>query len=559
MEWQILSDKQPQSPAELLQVLLANRNITDEAFFFNPPRPEELSLSSVGIQSSAMSSAVGRILAAVKDNQLIMVFGDYDADGICATTIICRALRAVGAKKIVPFIPDRQRHGYGLSSQAITEILAGEKPQLLITVDNGIVAHTAVETLMLSGVDVIVTDHHVPETVDAKDMLPKAYAVVHTTQLCGSTVAWMLARELEQAGTQQQTHATRSLDLAGLATIADQVKLQHANRSFAYWGIEALKTTARPGIKALCQLAQVDQQTISVDTVNYVLAPRINAMGRIEHGQEAFELLWTGSQSTARGIAASVTSTNTRRQALTQEMVEAAAAQAATWQNEHLIMVYSHEYHEGVIGLLAGKLAEEFNKPAIAVAIQGQRAKASARSVGGVNIVELIREVRADLLEVGGHPGAAGFSIETDKIEGVHEKLLKLAKEKISVEMLQPRLIIDCYIPGVLAELPLAEEATAALKRLEPCGQGNPRPVIGLRDVRLLAVSTMGDQHQHLKLVVAGSDSVQPITCLGWGMGKYASTLVVGQSLDVAGQLELNHWRNRQSVQLVLKDFRAKP
>lgn len=557
MEWQLLSTTEPKNLHELRKILVQNREIEDEETFFNPPKPETLTLADVGISPEAMKQAVTRILTAVEKNERIMVFGDYDADGICATTILSRALHAVGAQQVVPFIPDRQRHGYGLSAHAIQEILTQEQPHLLITVDNGIVAHQSVAELMKAGVDVIVTDHHVPESEAGSVIWPAALVVVHTTQLCGSTVAWMVGRELEEAGTKKMTHSTRSLDLAGLATIADQVKLKDANRSFAYWGIEALKTSARPGIQALCQLAQVDQKTLNFDSVNYVLAPRINAMGRIEHGREAFELLWTGNQSTARNIAAAVTTTNTRRQDLTREMVESARAQAQTWQDEHLIMVYSAEYHEGVIGLLAGKLAEEFHKPTIALAISGKQAKASARSVAGVNVIELIRQVKADLLEVGGHPGAAGFSIETEKIELVHGKLLQLAKEQITVEMLVQKLKIDCALPARLAELPQAVEVVAVLKEFEPCGQGNPRPVLALKEMRVLAISTMGDYQQHLKLVIAAADSTQPVTCLGWGMGEHAVKLEVGQTLDVAGQLEINTWKNRQSIQLVLKSYRT--
>lgn len=558
MQWRVSSSHIPTTPQELSQILLTNRGIEDERAFFQPVQPLAIALSEVRIDQAQVSRAIDLILDARDQQQTIMVFGDYDVDGISATTILCRLLLAAGCEKVIPFIPDRLRHGYGLSHKAIDEILAEEKPDLLITVDNGIVAHAPVARLMEEGVRVIVTDHHAPE-VDADtgaEVMPAAEAVVHTTALCGATVAWMLGRELEQRVQSNTKQAERLLDVCGLATIADQVKLLGANRSFAWWGIKALQTTARPGIKALCEAGQVEQADITVETVNYVIGPRINAMGRLEQGQAAFDLLWTGSPTKAKQMAANISDTNVKRQVLTQEMLDHAMSQAEAWTNEHLILVHSTEYHEGVIGLIAGKLVEEFHKPAIVLSVSDKHAKASARSMSGINIVELIRQVRDDLLEVGGHPGAAGFSVVPEKIEVVHQRLLVLAKEQITAADLVPQLQVECLIDPSLAELPLGEETVQALKQFEPCGQGNPRPILGLEQMRVLEIGTIGKEGQHLKMIVAHQDSVQPITCLGWGMGQLVSQVQRDQVVSLAGILEINQWRNRRTLQMVLKDIR---
>lgn len=556
MQWQVLSRQVPQTPQELSEILLTNRKVTDREVFFSPPSPLDLSLVDVGIDESRLDVAVERIFHARDNDQTIMVFGDYDVDGISATTIMCRLLLASGCQKVVPFIPDRVKHGYGLSDKAIDEVLSEEKPDLIITVDNGIVAHAPVERLMQQGIDVIVTDHHAPELdADTVEQLPPATAVVHTTALCGATVAWMVGRELEKAATKSDSQAGRLLDLCGMATIADQVKLLGANRSFAWWGVKALQTTQRPGIKALCEAGQVRQNELTVDSVNYVLGPRINAMGRLEHGQQAFELLWTGNTAKAQALAASVSDTNVRRQLLTQEMLEDARTQAKSWEKEHLILVYSEKYHEGVIGLIAGKMVEEFNKPAIVLAVNDVFAKASARSIAGVNIIELLREVKADLLEVGGHPGAAGFSVVPEKIQVIHDKLLVLAKKRITPDMLRPTQTVECLISPQLAEFPVVEETCTVLQQFEPCGQGNPKPVVGMVEMKILEVGTVGNEGQHLKLVIAHQDSVQPITCLGWGKGAVARTLQRNQVVSLAGYVEINRWKRRQNVQLILKDL----
>lgn len=556
MKWQLLADRQAESPEELAQILLTNRQIQDTEQFFNPTHPKDLSLAELDINPKMIEQALALIEVAKQQDHTVLVFGDYDADGISAVTVLCRSLMISGCKKVIPFIPDRHKHGYGLSQKALEDILAQDEPDLVITVDNGIVAHDPVAWLIEKGIKVIVTDHHAPE-VDANglDLLPPADAVVHTTKLCGTTVAWILGRELEKASTKSVEQSLRGLDLCGLATIADQVKLVDANRSFAWWGLKALRATQRPGIKAMAELAKLNQAEMSVENVNYVLCPRINAMGRLEQGQQAFELLWTGSMAKAKSLAPAISETNLRRQSLTQEMLDDARSQAKSWQNEHLILVHSTEYHEGVIGLIAGRLVEEFHKPAIVLAVKDTFAKASARSIEGINIIELIREVRQDLLEVGGHPGAAGFSVLPEKISIIHEKLLVLAKQQITPEALRAKLSVECWLAPSLTEMPVAMEVISCLKQFEPCGQGNPRPVLGLKNMKILDWQTMGDEGQHLKLIVASDNSVQPLTCLGWGLGRQTTGIRSQQLVDLAGILEINTWKNRQNLQLVIKDI----
>lgn len=552
MKWNLLTTQVPQTLAELKQVLLTSRQIEDQAAFFHPKHPNQLTLVEVGIKPESVSVMIDRIKKARETQEEILVFGDYDVDGISATAVMWQTLHALGCH-VKPFVPHREKHGYGLSQRALDDILAASTvPTLLITVDNGIVAHEPANRLQEAGIDLIITDHHLPEAT-----LPPALAIVHTTKLCGTTVAWMAARELAAAlgGTVDNKPATvnSALDLCGLATIADQVPLQGANRSFAYHGVEALRSTTRVGMLELMELAALIQKNLTVSDLNFGLAPRINAMGRLEHGLDALRLLCTTQRAKAHELAGILQTTNLRRQDLTYDMVEQAKQSAHLWENEHLIIVHSAEYHDGVIGLIAGRLMEEYYKPAIAMSITGDIVKASARSIHGVNIVDIIREVRHDLLEVGGHPMAAGFGLETKNMDKVITQLLKLAKEKIAAEMLVPKVDVEAILPTEL----ITEELVDLLAEFEPFGQGNPRPIFGVSQVQVLDAFAMGRDNRHLKLVVGGAMSargVTPLYAVGWNLGQLVSTLKAGDLIDLAGTIELNEYKGRKSVQLKIKD-----
>ncbi len=549
MNWLLKSEQSPETLAELEAILLQNRQIAEVNRFFNPTSPLDLSVSAVGIDPAQVEKAKRRLNQALASQEEVMVFGDYDADGICATAVMWLTLHHLGYKA-KPFIPHREKHGYGISHKAIDEILAGQPPGLIITVDNGIVAREPIARLQAAGIDVIVTDHHLPEseTIDGKVQfqLPPAMATVHTTQLCGTTVAWMMAKELDS------TVAEDLLDFCGIATIADQVPLVDANRSFACAGIAALRTTERVGLKELMGVANLVQSEIDATAINYGLAPRINAMGRLSHGLEALRLLCTSNVSRAQELMMTLQSTNLRRQDLTESMIAHAQLQAETWRDQHLIVAFSDLYHEGVIGLIAGRLMEQYSKPAIVIAVGEVTAKASARSVAGVNIVELIRQVRDDLLEVGGHPMAAGFGLVSEKVELVKQRLEELAKAQIDAHLLNPALVLDCLIPPKL----LTSDLSQLLTRFEPFGSGNPEPVVGLQKVQLVDARTMGKTNKHLKLQISHPEWPKPLTAIAWNKASWLESLPLGAFVDVAGMIEINEWQGRKTLQLKLKDIK---
>ncbi|NCN82865.1 MAG: single-stranded-DNA-specific exonuclease RecJ [Candidatus Pacebacteria bacterium] len=537
MKWEVLSTTIPQNFSELEKILLENRDITDAQAFFDPPHPSELSLTAVGIDAAAMQLAVRRIRKAITAKEKVVVFGDYDADGICATTVLWQTLVAEGVQAL-PFLPNRLEHGYGLSVAALDDLCAEEKPALIITVDNGIVAHEAAQAAKERGIDLIITDHHMPES--GLDNLPPALAIVHTTKLCGTTVAWFLARELapEQAADQ--------LDLCAIATVADQVPLTEFNRSFAYHGLVALRETTRPGLLALVAASTTEQAAITSSSIGFQIAPLINAAGRVGDGYTALRLLCTTKERAARALAQELTAVNTERKELTHGSVVEAELQVATQLDQSLIIVSSTEYHEGVIGLVAGRLSEQYHRPAIAIAIGEDQAKGSARSVRGINIVEIIREVREDLLSVGGHPLAAGFSLTTVNLELVTKRLLAVAQEKIDAHLLIETKRVECELPHDLVTL----DTVDALTKFEPFGMRNNRPRFLLKNVTVLDIRSIGKAGKHCKLRVE-LETGEQLPVLWWNCGD-TDQAELEAITELAVKLDVNEWRGKRSLQLVV-------
>jgi single-stranded-DNA-specific exonuclease len=412
----------------------------------------------------------------------------------------------------------------------------------VVTVDTGIVALEAVEQLTKQGVEVIITDHHQPENT-----LPDALAIVHTPEIAGSGVAWFFAREFSEEAAKQ------SLDLAALATVSDMMPLRGANRSLVFHGLQALQQTKRLGLQTLIKVANLEKRPITASTVGYALAPRINAMGRLSHGLDALRLLCTTSKARAIELAGLVDETNANRQQLTEDLLQMAKQQVLGQKKESILISHSPDFHEGVIGLIAGKLAEWYGKPAIVISTTGESAKASARSVPGVNIIELIRTAREYLLEVGGHPMAAGFGFEHDKLNDLMNHLYQTARESIDPALLLKTLDIECLLP-----LSIVDEALIkTIDKFAPFGQANPEPIFALQDLRIVEISTVGSDSQHLKLTLQTAGDGTTITALAWGKGELANGLITGSLVSLAGRLETNHWRNRVTLQVVVKDMQV--
>lgn len=512
---------------DLISQLLFNRGLktSDEIEEFLNPKLE--SYESV-FKIPGIPNALKRIEKAIKDNEQIVVFGDYDVDGVCSSAIVYLALSSLGAK-VIPYIPHREKEGYGMSKVGLDNVRE-LGASLVITVDNGIVALEQSEYAKSLGMELIITDHHEP-----LDKKPSALAIVHTTELCGAGVAWCLIRSLVSKKLSEEL-----LQFVAIATVCDLVPLIGANRALVKKGIKILNQTENLGLKALLTESGVKLGEIGTYEIGYMIGPRLNAVGRLEHAIDALRLLCTKNIKKAKEIAQLLSGINSKRQKLTMDGVDGARVMVNKSRNIHVL--YSPEWMPGVIGLIAGRICEEESKPVIAIAVGEEISKGSARSVKGVNIIETLRECSDILMDVGGHSKAAGFTIETKRIGELEEKLERILKDK-RIDF-TPILEIEAEVEKEKLTKKLAKE----LEEFEPLGLGNPRPILCCKGIQIRDIRTVGEG-KHLKLK---ADNIEVI---GFGMGGLLGELKEGSMVDLAFYLEINKFNGSENLQLKLKDI----
>jgi single-stranded-DNA-specific exonuclease len=462
-KWQLQSKTEVKDIDQLLKVLLKNRHISvsEAKDFFKPKPPQDWPLTDLGFSRSQFAKIQKRLASAKEKKEKVFIFGDYDSDGICASAVLWEGLQFLGIDS-TPFIPNRQKHGYGLSVKALQDLFEEKgKPDLLITVDNGIVALPALKFLAKEKVEVIVTDHHQKDQSE----LP-VLAIFHSTKICGAAVAWFLIAELFKSidkPKQVSKKLNDLLSLVAIATVTDLMKLIGINRSLVSHGLLSLQKTERPGLLALYQLAGVNKEEISSYHLGYVIGPRINAMGRLADSMDALRLLCTKNFKQAKQLANLLQDTNIERQDLTKDLIDQAESSLTEKDKKSKIMIVEGDYHEGVIGLLAGRLCEKYLKPCIVVSVpkdasdQSLSIKASARSLTGLNITEFLRQVEDQLLSVGGHPLAAGFSVSLKNLKSVKKRLMTLARQQLVDLSLKASIEVDCPIASKLVSLETAK------------------------------------------------------------------------------------------------------
>ncbi len=564
-KWEVLQKAPIASPKELLKILLENRKIKTkkETEDFLNPQLSDVTAASVGIDKKQLKKALDRIEKAIEKKEQIVVFGDYDVDGICGTAILWETLNSLGAK-VTPYIPHRIDEGYGLSEISIANVKE-QLPdvKLIITVDNGIVANAAVDVANKNGIDVIITDHH---TLGKK--LPKAAAIVHTTKLCGTGVAYLLSQEVLSSmyqvsginkkgkihNTKYKIHDTAHLELVALATVADLVPLVGANRTLLKFGLEQLRITKRLGLLALFHEAGVEQSQIDTYEIGHVISPRINAMGRLENAMDSLRLICTTDKKRAAVLAQTLSSTNRERQLVTEEAVLHASAYVKDnkLDKSKLLFVVHESYKPGVIGLVAGKLVEEFYRPSIVLSRGEKYSKASARSISGFNIVEFIREASEFLVDVGGHPMAAGFTVETEKLELLQKKLEQLAETLLNKDSFVRNLRIDCNLSFSMLDISIYD----AIQKLAPFGMANPQPVFLTEKVIIEDIRLVGQEGKHLKLKVKSQKSKVGIDAIAFGFGELSQKLHIGDKINIVYSIEDDSWNGNRRLQLKIKDLK---
>lgn len=498
-----------------------------------------------------MDLAVATIRNALKQKQTMAVFGDYDVDGITATCLLTDYLRSQGATCLT-HIPGRLEEGYGLNEAAIRQLYE-QGVRLIITVDCGITAMEEAELCKELGITLVITDHH-----ECKATLPLAAAVVDPhrsdrsyphTNLCGVGIAFKLVAALEG---DQEAVAERYSDLFCLGTIADVMPLCGENRHLVIRGLKALADPKRVGIRALLDACECSNKPITASTIGYVIAPRINAAGRMEQAELAVELFLTEDPKYAAQLAQTLCALNKERQNIESEIHKEAASMLRGHKHHGSAIVLAGEnWHQGVVGIVASRLCEEYRRPTFLICLSGDRGKASSRSYGGFNLFAALQDLSHLLVGYGGHELAAGFTIDREHIDEFRRQICKRAELHAAAEPGGSALQIDCEIPPAL----LTERNVSALSELEPCGTGCPRPTFCISEVVVDHISTVGDG-KHLRLRVHSRDGVE-LQAIYFSAGKLAKKLSVGTRLDLAFQPTINEFRGMRNVQLNITDLRV--
>jgi len=506
-----------------------------------------------------MEPALARIWKAIEAQEQILVYGDYDVDGITSTSLLTSALETLGGK-VTYFIPDRIKDGYGLSVRGV-ELARRRRVDLIITADCGITATAEVRLARQHGIDVIVTDHHEPigEMPEAVAILnPKRHDCPYAfKELAGVGVVFKLVQGLHASrpDAYPDGFVARNLDLVSLGTIADVVPLVGENRVFAKLGLEQLHDSHRPGITALKEVAGLTARRIESGHVAYILAPRINAAGRLGNAESGVRLLLSNEAREATSIAESLEEDNTNRKKIDESTLED-ALELLRRQGPALppaIVLWSDRWHPGVLGIVASRLMERFHRPTILISADEDEGKGSGRSINGFDICQALQDCGEHLVGFGGHSYAAGLTIRAERLEGFREHFCRVVGERLKAEDYVPTLSIDGTLPLDQCD----ENLVRALERLSPFGIGNTEPLFVAEDITWGAPPVVVSKN-HLKMSIRQNG--RELDCIGFGLGYLVAPLRADEGrVFVAFVPTINVWQNRARLQLKLRDIQVRP
>ncbi len=552
--------------APLLVQLLWNRGITEpaavEAFLSGETRPDD------PFRIKGMNEAVTRIRRAIRQGERMVVYGDFDADGVTSTALLVQTLSALGGF-VRPYIPHRVDEGYGLNINALAE-LAREGQQLIITVDCGIRSVEEVAFANRQGLDVIVTDHH-----SIGPQLPPALAVINPKRpdcpypfkgLAGVGLAYKLAQALLRThdktpirnGFVADLQEGDLLDLVALGTVADLAPLLDENRTLVQRGLARLNRTQRPGLQAMMGAAGVAPGQVTSTTIGFALGPRLNAAGRLDSAMLSYELLATDDVFKSSQLAGQLNALNARRQQVTAEAFEQAQAQIEADEAESFLHVAASEHFlAGIVGLVAGRLVEQYHRPTIVMELGPQQSRGSARSIAQFDITAALDRCAQEglLVRHGGHAAAAGLTVENGKLKTLTSRLREIAAEELADKDLRPSLVIDAEVP--LGPMDFAK--LGQLQEMEPTGYANPQPRLLSRRVLVRDTRKVGADGAHLKMTVsdpaAGSRANVTFDAIAFRQGHWHGRLPA--HVDLAYTMEENIWNGTRRLQLVVEDVRA--
>ena len=562
MRWSLLnpnqntvsSVKKAFRTSEVIARVLANRNILNPNLarpFFTP----NLDMLHNPYLMQDMDKAVERVLKNIKSGKPIMVFGDYDVDGTTGAAALYLAFQKFGAD-VTYYIPDREKEGYGLSYHGI-EVAKDIGIDLIITCDCGINAFVQVDFANEQNIDIIITDHHTTDTE-----LPKAHAILNPKRedceypfkgLCGGGVAFKLITAIGNKLNIPLTDYEEIIPLITLGIAADVVPIKDENRVLVHHGLNILKNLEKPGLKTLLELAGLKGH-VSVGQLVFSIAPRINAAGRLGDANRAVELLVTDDQDKARLLAKELDNENKRRQMIQQAVVDEALLKVnaeADLKNENALVLANAGWHPGVVGIVASKIKEEFNRPTIIIALENGSGKGSARSVAGFDLYEALTACKTHLDGYGGHPMAAGLTLSNQKLEDFKKAFIDFANERLTKENLQATLTLD----SEMALQDITPRFMEFLDKLSPYGPGNMRPKFAIRNVEIAGVpKVIGKTGEHIRFKI--KQGLKSYPAVGFGLSNKYEMLITGQPVDIACVVETNEWQGNTSIQMNVRDIK---
>jgi single-stranded-DNA-specific exonuclease len=550
--WRVLNKNRD---GDILTRILANRGFRSEAAkdaFLHPNFERHLHSPYL---LKDMDRAVDHILMALRQGQGIVVFGDYDADGVTATALLCDFFHHIQAN-CSAILPHRINDGYGITPAGVRKA-RNMGAKLVITVDNGVNALEAAQTAQDLAVDLIITDHH-----QVGEKLPQAVAIVNPQrhdctypekQISGAGIAYKLVTALAREIMSQEDadHFLKwSLDLVAMGTVADIMPMRGENRAFVFFGLKVIGKERRPGIRALLQQKRSSQKTVNTMTIGYQLGPMINAAGRLEKADIALELLLTQDYNKALDLAQNLYGVNKSRQKLTSAAIREAEEKLNS--GAPIILVESSQWHPGIIGLVAGKLCEKYNRPVIAFARLSDEGilKGSARSPHYFDITAAMNSAAHLLDSVGGHRQAGGCTVSSDNFPMFCQHLQMMAEDKLHGESFAPTFEAETFLNTDEMNLPTWNR----IRQLAPFGNSNPNPLFLIEDVYILALRCVGHNRQHLQMKIRKSNS--EINAIGFNLAHYAEHLKTGETIDLMAQMSENYWHQKSNLQLIVADLR---
>jgi len=565
-KWNVL----PKAPAEIFEQfpetnaiitqLLFNRGIIDQQSVDDFLNPDYSDHSHDPFLFRDMEKAVTRIFSAIENKEKILVYGDYDADGVTSSAVMVEALRLLGGDVDI-YIPFRETEGYGLNAKA-AEGFIEQKINLVVTVDCGVSNFDEVEILVNAGIDVVITDHH-----QAPPILPNALAIVNPNvdgepypfkQLAGVGVAFKVAQALAQRASEHKVNQLNPgwekwlMDLVAIGTIADMVSLLDESRVFVKYGLLVLKKTRRPGLLALLNSSNGNKIRIDEQVVGWQISPRLNAAGRMNHASVAYQLLITNEDNEAQKLTQELNEANKNRQQLTEKVKNEALTAIGETENKNILIAVGQDWPTGVVGLVAGKIMDNLSRPTLVISNFNGEVIGSGRSLAGFNITNALHLCAHHLKRFGGHAQACGFTLNSpESIEPFINEITAIAEKELLDKELIPQIDIEAEIALEDVDWSLFE----SLQHFAPYGEKNPKPRFLARDLSVVEHKALGSDLKHIRLMVKHNTEVVRKT-IGFSMGEWCATLKVGNKIDMIFEVDVNEWNGNRELQLKIVDLK---